>query len=794
MTIPLNRFFSLLIWVFFGLGSISTLQSQSLMVNGYIRDKESGEYVIGSLVHIEKTNISTLTNHAGYFSIEVPVGTFVIRYQATGYMPRTDTIRAAELETETIEVWLERWSKYEIEVEGQVDIHYPTEETNPSFHRFPRHLVGDMPLLALEPDIIKAVQFLPGMMPAGEGSSSLHVRGGGNDQNLILIDGVPMYNVTHAFGFMSIFNMDAINEAHVYKGGFPARYGGRLASVIDITTRDGHHSRTTGGIDINPATGRFHITGPLSRSGKTTYFLSGRRSYIDLLLNSIADEESGINHVMYGLNGKLTHHIDENTRLSISLYQGRDRFDIKGVSRDTIPEPDSMGVVRMYVSDAFVSQQVRWGNRMGDIRLSKRVSKHLFTTHSLHYTHYGLHEASLFQINQNRSIDTTRLFLDRKLQTGLFDVALKGDYEYKRGPMHFIRFGWQYSYHFFNPGMLDLFFKVNNSVRLDAAYSFGSLVAHETALYVEDEIDFGNDWRMNTGLRLIGYRVQNTTYLRPEPRISLSKSMGKGWNIFSSYTVMNQFIHFISNSSVNLPTDIWVPATENMPPMKSRQISLGVKKRFSPKTEFTVDGYYKWMTGITDFREGQEMEEYYADWENRLLAGKGSAYGIEAMIQQHHGRWLGWVSGTISRSNRIIEGVNFGEQYVYDYDRPLYLTMVNQFKVNEEYMMGINVVYASGRPSNLPIGRYFDVNGKQVLEYGPRNSGRLDDVFRVDVSLSRRRLDDVDGAESRWTFSAFNVFARFNPVYARVDLSGNPKLVESTFFRFFPSVSYSLRF
>ena len=769
----------------------SAIYAQQISVSGYVRDAETGEPLIGANVHAIGLDRGTVTNNFGFYSLSVPSGFQSIYVSAIGYLHKQDTLRLNKLRGETHEFLLFKLFDDE-EPEVNQDLNIPSEKLNPASKNLLPQNLTEMPMLLSESDLVKSLQFIPGISGGNEASSSLHVRGGGNDHNLILYDGVPLYNVSHAFGFLSLFNNDLINNVQVYKGGFPARFGGRASSVIDITSLDGSKNEHGGSFSVGLLAAKLAFNGPLSNDGRTTYSFGARRSYLDLLLRSFMTEENNVGFHFFDLNGKITHHINDKSTLSLSLYRGRDKLSNKYDVMTTDTTPD----FNVIFIDEIGSLTSNWGNDLASLRYSKSFSKSLFGSLSASYSRYKFNFD--FEDFTTLQSDTSFVAIFQTLTntSSVQNFSLKADMEKRYNDVHFIRYGANYTAHLFNPGTTELYFALNNAVLFDGQLgNVNNLVSHETAVYLEDDILVANDMHLNIGGRFVNYIVGQDMFNFFEPRVAISKRFDKGFSMFTSYTNMNQFVHLVSNSTVNLPTDLWLPATQDIPPVNAQQVSLGMRKKLGNGYEFIGDVYYKWLNNVVDYREGMEFGLFLVDWQERVASGMGTSYGFEWMFQKQVGKLTGWIGGSFSKALRQIDGVNFGNQYNFQFDRPFELSLTLNYKRDDNYTLTTNFVVASGNLSTLPIGRYLDVNNRVIYEYGEKNGHRLAPYHRLDLGVIKTKRNMYGNPKSAFNFSLYNMYANFNPYSINVDLSGEqPVYRESAWFRFVPGVSYAIYF
>ena len=760
------------------------MYGQGAFLSGYIKDAKTGEALIGANIFIKSEGIGTSTNNFGYYTLSISKGpgTYIVQYSYLGYLTLLDTIIVrsnteliVELEpSNLLDTALVVGKKSPIaEITGESSIEINSKQ------------IEEIPAILGEVDVIKALQLLPGVNGGTEASSGMYVRGGGNDQNLILLDGVPLYNVSHLFGFFSLFNTDAINNVKLYKGGFPSRFGGRLSSVIDITTIYGNTNKIGGTLSLGVLAGRLSLNGPIGKSGKTTFSVAARRSLFDLYLFQ-NDPESDLRtgYYFYDINGKVTHKIDNKSSISMSLYNGRDQFYVNDRGQDTFGNN---------ISNYKENFRFGWGNSLGSIRYSRANSKKMFSSYTASATRFSFGISSEFEENfpANNNFEKSKF----AYSSGITDYAAKADYEYRHNYKHLIRFGGAYIAHVFNPGRLELFYESSSGQFLDTILGVNGQISHESAVYIEDEFRFRNDLNGNIGFRLVNYTVNSKSYNYIEPRFSIAKSFDDKFVLFAAYSNMNQFVHLVANSGAALPTDLWLPASDVIAPMNSHQVSLGYRKNLGKSFDLVIEGYYKWMNNVIDYKEGQDITAIFADWEERVATGQGRSYGVEILLQKKVGKWRGWLGQTYSKTDRTIPEINFGRTYNFKYDRRVDISLTITYEYNKRNSFSANFVYGTGNALTLPIGQYTDNFGKTVFEYGNKNDYRMRDYHRMDIGYHRQSKKKLQGAEQSFNFSIYNVYARNNPFIVEADFEANPPVIrEISLFNFIPGITYNLKF
>ena len=657
----------------------------------------------------------------------------------------------------------------------------------------PIEQIKSIPAFLGEVDLIKTIQLLPGVRNAGEGSAGIYVRGGGPDQNLIILDDAIVYNTGHLFGFFSIFNSDAIKNVSLIKGGMPAQYGGRLSSVLDIAMKEGNDKKIQVEGGIGAIASRISVQGPIKKN-KASFIISARRTYIDGLTKPFIKKSSqfyGSGYYFYDLNAKVNYKFSEKDRLYISGYFGRDVFDFVNGKRS-------------------LDVKIPWGNATGTIRYNHVFNKRLFGNTSLVYNNYHFS----FAAAQNN--------FNIKLSSGIRDVTLKQDFDLYPFTGHKIKFGGLFTYHKFTPSVISgnqdsVVFKPKNSQ---------TKFAHEAALYVQDDWDVSSKIKLNAGLRYSvfeqvgpyniytqdanGNRTDSTvykagqnvkTYGGLEPRLTLRYAVSKDASIKASVTRNLQYIHLVSNSGSTLPTDIWVPSTYKVKPQIGWLYAAGVFKNFNDNMfETSVELYYKSMLNQIEYQEGYTPNTL-EDTENSFTFGKGWSYGSEFFINKTKGRLTGWIGYTLSYTWRKFPQLNFGEKYPAKYDRRNDLSVVAMYNLNKRWKVSATFVYGSGNATTLPQ-RFYLVNGILTQEYSRINEYRLPAYHRLDLAaIYSSKKNEHRKLKSEWVFSIYNVYSRKNPYFIYFDQAGSAydgtlrvQGKQVSLFPIIPSVTWNFKF
>ncbi len=763
--------------------------AQSYTINGYVKDAENGEALIGATIYDQVSKKGTITNTYGFFSLTLPSDSVNLVVTFVGYPPQT--FRFLNEKNVTLDVNLNPGDMLE---EVVVTAEESIEQTpQMSTIDIGVEKIKAIPSLLGEADVLKSIQLLPGIQSGTEGSSGIYVRGGGPDQNLILLDGVPVYNASHLFGFFSVFNPDAINRVTVTKGGFPARYGGRLSSVIDISMKEGNNQKIQGQGSIGLISSKFTIEGPI-KNEKTSFIVSGRRTYIDFLTRPIIQAASQgdaiFGYYFYDLNTKINHRFSDRDRLYLSFYGGQD----KAYARNKYD----------YFQDDLEYENedefgLDWGNIITAIRWNHLFTPKLFGNLTATYSKYQFgifekFESSIKGVGVNeRSKEQIEYY------SGIHDYAVKLDFDYLPVPSHTIKVGVSTIRHEFNPGVLAF----DSSFENDTTIGVTESVSIESSAYVEDDFSIGNMLRFNFGLHGSVFWAENEQYQSLQPRLAGRLLLPGLFSIKASYSEMVQFIHLLTNGGIGLPTDLWVPATDRIRPQSSKQIAFGLAKNIGVY-EVSVESYYKTMSNLIEYRDGSSYFNSTDNWEEKVVSGDGTSYGVELFIQKKTGRFNGWLGYTWSKTTRQFEELNFGEPYPYKFDRRHDVSIVGIYQTGSLSNVSATWVYGTGNAISMPTSKYNPIDeypapgriyvGNEVEFYETRNNYRMRSYHRLDISYSKSK--EKKRGTRTWTFGAYNVYNRKNPFF--VDLSydnqGNKKFIQYSLFPIIPFVKWDFKF
>ncbi|MBU3663164.1 MAG: TonB-dependent receptor [Bacteroidetes bacterium] len=760
-------------------------------VSGYIKEKGSEELLIGASIAIPSLKTGTVSNNYGFYSITLPEGEYDLLVSYIGYKPKGFKIKLNQnLENN---IWLEPGTALqEVVVSAEKQSTKLAEVTRMSVIEIPVQQIKDIPALLGEKDVLKVIQLLPGVQKGGEGNSGIYVRGGGPDQNLIILDDATVYNAFHLFGFFSLFNGDALKSVELTKGGFPARYGGRLSSVIDMSMKEGNKEEFHGEAGIGLIASRLLLEGPIVK-GKSSFLISGRRTYLDVLAQPFMPANQKTRYYFYDLNAKANYEINSRNKIYVSGYFGRDKFFLKSK-----------------YADQEQQSGINWGNVTGTIRWNHQFAPKLFGNLSIIGSDYQ------FKLIDESLSNGQKFVLN--YGSGIRDFGAKYDVDFRPSTSHSIKAGVNFIYHTFTPSalvVLDEFSGYNNTTK-------NKLFSWENAVYAEDDIKVGARLRLNPGLRLSHFSAQGKNYLRLEPRFSSSYNLKPDLAIKASYALMNQYIHLLSNTSIGLPTDLWVPTTNRTLPQQSWQLAAGVAKDFLDKGySVSIEGYYKESANIISYKEGASF--FDADpadvnsgnansWEDKITSGKGWSYGAEFFLQKKIGKLSGWIGYTLSWTTLQFDELNFGKEFYARYDRRHDISVVGIYEIRKEtpehngLKLSGTWVYGTGQAITLPVAEYSapaHTPGRggsftfgNVYEYTDRNAYRMAPYHRMDIGLQVQRK--FKRYERTWEFSVYNLYNRANPFFYYISQPppnyDTPQLTQVSLFPIIPSISWNIKF
>ncbi len=807
--------------------------AQRYTVSGYVTDRANGETLLSAAVFDAVSSQGCVTNNYGYYSLTLPAGEVSLEYSYVGYRAekhtfslRSDTVLNIRLELDN--------ELQEITVVGNRS-ETGVRGSQMSAVEVPITQIKNIPTLFGENDLIKALQLLPGVQSGTEGSAGMYVRGGGPDENLLLLDGVPLYNVNHMLGFFSVFNSDALKNVTLYKGSFPARFGGRLSSIVDVRMKDGDDKKIRGTASIGLIASKIQLEGPIIKE-KTTFNISARRTYIDVLaqpalwlLSSEEDTKvSGAGYFFYDVNAKFTHKISERDKLYLSTYLGDDVIYLKAKTRDSYTaysgdSSDPYANQGIEESKQYMKVDWDWGNAIAALRWNHIVNNKLFMNATASFTRYrsslGLSQEEVVK-NDAKPDAGQKNESGLKYNSGIRDWTLKADFDYTPNTHHDVKFGAAYTYHTFTPDVTAVKIKDDEFVdeNIDMVVGSPRVYAHETAAYAEDNVSLGRRLKANLGLHFSSFHVQKRHYYSLQPRVGMRVLLNDNLSVKAGYAYMNQYIHMLSNNTVSFPTDLWVPATDKIRPMRSHQYSAGVFYALKNIADFSVEGYYKTMENLLEYKDGASFMGASTNWEEKVSMGRGIAYGVELLAQRSFGNTTGWIGYTWSKADRIFDQpgnmLNNGRRFPAKYDRRHDINVTAMHKFSDKIDVSASWVFSTGNAATFGFHEYaaadspsYDYSGyasnKHTYIEG-RNNFRYNSYHRLDLGVNFHKKTRR-GHLRTWNISIYNVYNQMNPFYVYVssEYVFDPKtqqyrdknvLKQATLFPIIPSVSYTIKF
>ncbi len=772
--------------------------AQNFTISGKISDQANGEVLFGAEIATSDYKKGTTTNEYGFYSLTLPKGEYTLIISYLGYKSETKKIDLIKNITLNISIKEEINTLDEVVVSGkELKIRQKLKKPQMSVTKLSVKTIKQAPVVFGEVDILKTITLLPGVTTNGEGSSGFNVRGGASDQNLVLLDEATIYNTSHLFGFFSVFNADAIKDINLYKGGIPAKYGGRVASVLDVRQKDGNNKEfhINGGIGL--ISSRLMIEGPIKKD-KASFLLAGRASYVNGFLKA-AKKDNRVG--FYDLNSKISYEINDNNKLFLSGYFGQDTFKL----------------------DNFFNSS--YGNNTFNLRWNHIFNPKLFSNLSFIYSKYNY--------------DLTFNTLDFKWDSGIIDTNIKYDLKYSFNQKYKLNFGASFTNYNFNPGEI----KPTSETSAINEYILDKKYAYEPAIYAELEHKISNKLNLRYGIRFnsfyrIGKQTLNTyqddlavvynpnldIYERAnpigeisykkgetiasfnglEPRFSLAYQVNDNTSVKASYQKINQYLHLISNTNSPTPLDVWAPSGKYIKPQISNQYAIGFFKNLKNEMyTLEIESYYKDVQNRIDYIDGADLIANN-HLETEILAGKSRAYGLEILLRKNKGKFTGWFSYTLSKSEQKITGrtaietgINNGNWYNTPYDRTHDLSITGSYKLNKKWRFGTNFIFQTGRPANFPSGQY-QFDNYTVPVFVTRNAERLPAYHRLDISATlNSRKNENRKWKSEWVFGVYNLYGRRNAAsitFARNEDTNLNEAIRTSIFGIMPAITYNFKF
>lgn len=765
-------------------GLFADLNAQAPSVYGWIRDKESGEAIHGAVVVDSASMFYTYTNQQGYFYLGLPSGRHILQVSAGGYV-------AAKLKIDVYQsvpqsFWLNPLDEEEpdtVSNEYHTIYDYRSGHTAPSASQ-----INDMPTLLSEPDPVKFAQYLPGVTGGIEGLAGLYVRGGNADQNLITMDGLPLYGNGHLAGLFSQYNVDLIRDMQFYRGAAPARYGGRAGAVMDVNMKEGNDQFWKGNFWSDLLTLRLSADGPIDKAGKTTASFGIRRSWLDLLLPKSGD--NFVYYTLHDINAKVVYRPNVGHQWSFWVYNGRDKFDSKFAASET----DTLN----RTTNLKLQVGVAWQNTLAGVSYSQKINNRLYANYTVGLSRYAFENFFSFEGELFTDTSYSQAKISVRDKNSLTDLIGRADFEFGLNADNHFRFGAEAIRHGFKPREQTLVITSNNVSDYDSTIGkVNTKGTAEASVYGEWIANLSVGLKLNAGIRLWQFYTSEKSYIRPEPRIMLSQILQGKKALKLSFSMANQGLHQLSSVNGNLPGDVWFPVGSGIVPQQNIQIAGGFYQPWKHGIEFSIDLFYKRMKGITDITGGDEGDLELNFWENMIAQGTGTSNGIELLSMKKHGRFKFTASYTLSKSVRKFEEINFGREFPFRWDRRHKFGFQGIYRVNENFMLNLGVVLMSGNAVSVPTGRYLTADGKFVFDYSEKNNYRMPFYRRVDLGFKKQISQGRSyGAAQYWGMNIYNLASWQNPLFVRMDK--NDQNVMSAFgisyFPIVPSIFYQLTF
>ncbi len=780
--------------------NIPASKSNKYTISGYIKDSLSGENLIGSAMYIKELKFGCAANAYGYYVISVPPGNYTIVYTYIGYRNKETKVSVGKNLNLNIGLTVLSFQSEEVIVNAE-RTDRNVKSTEMSRIEVTGETIKSLPVVFGEPDLLKAITLLPGIKSGGEGSTGFYVRGGGPDQNLVMMDEAVVYNPSHLLGFMSVFNTDAVKNIEVIKGGMPANYGGRLSSILNVNMKEGNNQKyvLNGGVGL--ISSRLSFEGPIKKN-KSSFIVSARRTYIDALVQPfLSTEYKGNGYYFYDVNAKMNYIFSDKDRLYLSFYLGRDVFNF------TSPQ------------NKDINFNITWGNTSSTLRWNHIFNSKLFSNTSLIYNRYDLSNQFTFGSGSSQ--------IQFQASSGIQDWTLKSDYQFHASNKHGVKFGGQYIFHTFKPGIAS-----GSSGTVNFSEQIINKYAHELNFYLMDEWQITHRFSANGGVRYVlfdqvgpytqyeyddrnlktgvsqswGTNQSIAFYDGFEPRLALNYLLNERSSIKASFTKTYQFLNLATTSGASFPSDLWIPSSKLVKPQEAYQYVLGYYRNFNENEyETSVETYYKPMYNQIEFKPGTRLF-FNQNLDAAVVEGQGLSYGIEFFVKKKFGKTTGWIGYTWSKTTRQFDDLNGGQAFYFRYDRTHDASLVITQQLSKKWSGTIVFVYGTGNAVTLPVGRYaFDVGYDPVLQkpkytyvdlYDKINDFRLPDYHRMDVSFTYIRKK-TEKWESSWNFSVYNVYNRANPYFIyfepNVD-NGTVKAKMVYLFPILPSVAWNFKF
>ncbi len=814
--------------VLFLCAGLSVSAQQKFTISGYITDEKSSETVIGATIYDKNTKHGAITNVFGFYSLTLSAGSCSLKFSYVGYTPQAKEFTLNKDTVINIKL-SENNELQEIEVTAKKE-DAGVQATGTGSMDIPVDIIKHTPSLLGETDVIKTLQLTPGVQQGIGGSAAFYVRGGSGDENLVLLDGAPVYKIDHLFGFFSVFTPEAVKRVTFYKSAFPARYNGRTSSVVDVRTKDGDMQKFHGSFAIGLLTSRINLEGPIVKD-KTSFSVSARTTYFSAVTKPFMSKDSKFGYWFYDLNLKLNHKFSDKDRLFFALYSGLDKYkdDYKDDEYDiNVPygrEKDGREkYVRIPLNENY-GTKLNWSNFIPSLRWNHVFSSRLFANSTINYNHYKMNMSSYDEESYKYDTLSFYSYNQSEYNSEIEDLGIIMDFDYMPSPNHTVKFGVNYLYHNFMPETTNSVLKNHeNSVKTDTSASTKGKpsYANELSVYAEDDWKICEKLNFNLGFSYTLFALKNKNYGNFQPRVSLKYSPLKYLAFKTSYSRMSQCVHLLTSAPISLPTDLWVPITDKIKPETADQISCGVYFTKLKSWEFSLEGYYKKLDNVLEYKDGMSYLGFSGSWYNLVASGEGVSKGLEFLAQKTEGRATGWIAYTLSKSDREFDrgsGVNDGKKFPFTYDRRHNINIVAAFKISEKVDIDMSWTFYSGATatvtqSKMEIISPEDVDYTYYTEYGvhggywshdnasyvpSRNNYRLpcSHVLCAGISFHKQKTH----CERIWNFSFYNLYNAMNPSFVYLknyDDFGheieNPSFKKITILPLIPSFTLTYKF
>lgn len=762
----------------------------SYTISGYVFDKTNGEKLIGALVYCKHNKRGTTTNDYGFFTLTLPEDSVYLEVKYLGYVKYSEKSinRANSFKIINLEPWADL-KEIEIRDEG-----ISKTEQRPNSFYFNLKAIKDIPSFLGEPDVLRAVQMIPGVQGAGESAGGINVRGGGTDQNLVLVDGVPVYNIVHVFGLFSIINPGAVNSVELIKGGFSAKHNGRLSSILDIKLKDGNYQKISGKINVGMLLSSATIEGPLVKN-KSSFLVSFRRTYFDVFYKPFQyfSNRKALNnysgwYYFYDLNAKLNFRLGNRDKISVNYFTGVDRGKIteKQTFTDTIETLQKRDHIK----------NLKWFTMMSSARWDHILTDKVFLVTTAGITEYSTKFEDELTWETKPKPDAKTSSLKYTQTSGNRDLFIKTIFEINRFKNHQISTGANFIYHRFNTGTLH-YTTTNDNSKKDTSIGDKQIFSDDEVIFIEDQWKPYKKLNLNFGLSFNSINVKTTRYNLLQPRFTGNYAFSKSFYINTSFTRMQQNLQILPNNSIGLPIDIWIPVTDYLKPQTSDQYTFGAGYYYKTKFKVSVEAYYKSMKNLVELKEGAFFVFGGYDWDKSFYTGTGKAKGIEVMIEKQTGKIKGWIGYALSKSDRQFDNINFGKAFPYKYDRRHQVNVFIKFPTTKKnWNISLSWLFSSGSPVTVPSSVY-TINGKTYYEFTERNNVRMSNYHRMDISFTKT-IKFLKNTRV-WNIGAYNVYSHVNPLFISTSfLVTNPseklKFYEVGLLPLIPFISYEFSF